>query len=314
MNLGPLVISALFSYLALNQMWFFKKGGKAFSVALFFIVLGASCYGSWVLLNISARAFPDIADKAIPSLIGIAKTYEIEVTFTDYESLRETTVDFIKGQTQHFSSLARFARGTSTQALYLLAGCVMAVSFFLTPGFHLEDRNAAPAKTAYTEWGEQLGQRFRAFYRSFVTVMGAQILISAVNTVLTSLFVLSASLPYAPLVIGLTFLCGLLPVIGNLISNTVIVGIGLTISPRMALIALVFLITIHKLEYFLNSRIIGQRIRNPFWMTLLGLIVGERLMGIPGIILAPVILNYIRVEASQAVAASKSEGVEEVES
>jgi predicted PurR-regulated permease PerM len=63
--------------------------------------------------------------------------------------------------------------------------------------------------------------------------------------------------------------------------------------------ALVFLIVLHKLEYFLNSKIIGDRIKNPVWLTLLALIVGERLMGIPGMILAPVILNYIKVEASK---------------
>ncbi len=109
--------------------------------------------------------------------------------------------------------------------------------------------------------------------------------------------VLAAGLPHAPVVIGITFLCGLLPVLGNLISNTIIVGISFTISPKMALWALAFLVVIHKLEYFLNSKIIGDRIRNPVWLTLLGLIVGEKLMGLPGMILAPVILNYLKVEA-----------------
>jgi predicted PurR-regulated permease PerM len=46
----------------------------------------------------------------------------------------------------------------------------------------------------------------------------------------------------------------------------------------------------------LNSKIIGSRIRNPVWLTLIALIIGERLMGIPGLILAPVVLNYLRVE------------------
>jgi predicted PurR-regulated permease PerM len=32
---------------------------------------------------------------------------------------------------------------------------------------------------------------------------------------------------------------------------------------------------------------------------LLALIVGERLLGIPGMILAPVILNYVRLEMSK---------------
>jgi predicted PurR-regulated permease PerM len=33
------------------------------------------------------------------------------------------------------------------------------------------------------------------------------------------------------------------------------------------------------------------------WLTLIGLVLGERLMGITGMILAPVLLYYIKVEA-----------------
>jgi predicted PurR-regulated permease PerM len=97
----------------------------------------------------------------------------------------------------------------------------------------------------------------------------------------------------------LTFLCGLLPIIGNIMSNTLIVGVGFTVSPNVALFALIFLVVIHKLEYFLNSKIIGDRIKNPMWLTLVGLVIGEKLMGIPGMILAPVVLHYIKVEASR---------------
>ena len=67
----------------------------------------------------------------------------------------------------------------------------------------------------------------------------------------------------------------------------------------MAGVSLIFLIGVHKLEYFLNSKIIGNRIRNPVWLTLIALILGERLMGIPGMILAPVVLNFLRVEMSK---------------
>jgi predicted PurR-regulated permease PerM len=116
---------------------------------------------------------------------------------------------------------------------------------------------------------------------------------------LTAIFVSAVSLPYAPVVIGITLLAGLLPIVGNLISNAIIVGITFMKSPQMAIAALVFLIVLHKLEYFLNSKIIGERIKNPVWLTLLGLVLGERLMGIPGMILAPVVLNYLKIEASQ---------------
>ena len=36
-----------------------------------------------------------------------------------------------------------------------------------------------------------------------------------------------------------------------------------------------------------------------FFLTMLALVLGEKLMGIPGMILAPTVLNYLRVEASQ---------------
>jgi hypothetical protein len=46
--------------------------------------------------------------------------------------------------------------------------------------------------------------------------------------------------------------------------------------------ALAFLVIIHKLEYFLNGKIIGNIVKLPMYMTLLGLIVGEALFGISG--------------------------------
>jgi predicted PurR-regulated permease PerM len=148
----------------------------------------------------------------------------------------------------------------------------------------------------YSVCCNEVSTRFRDFYRSFATVMGAQITISLINTLLTSIFLLAVRLPHAPLLIAITFLCGLVPIVGNLISNTIIVFAALTVSLKLAISALVFLVVIHKLEYLLNSKIIGDRIRNPVWLTLVALIIGERLMGIPGLILAPVVLNYLRVE------------------
>jgi predicted PurR-regulated permease PerM len=106
--------------------------------------------------------------------------------------------------------------------------------------------------------------------------------------------------------IGITFLCGLLPIIGNLISNTIIVGVAFTIAPQTALTALVFLVVLHKFEYFLNSKIVGDRIQNPMWLTLIGIVVGEKLMGIPGMILAPVLLHYIKVEGKRYSLAART--------
>ena len=56
--------------------------------------------------------------------------------------------------------------------------------------------------------------------------------------------------------------------------------IALVLIVALTVSSLVFLVVLHKLEYFLNSKVIGDRIKNPMWLTLLGLIIGETLMGI----------------------------------
>ena len=101
------------------------------------------------------------------------------------------------------------------------------------------------------------------------------------------------------------------PTVGFFFAELTIVGaICLWCSIAHIFAFLVFLVVIHKLEYLLNSKIIGDRIRNPVWLTLIALILGERLMGIPGLILAPVVLNYLRVEMLTVEVPARCEEVE----
>jgi predicted PurR-regulated permease PerM len=297
LRLATPLLAALLSYLALSRLSLGKRVGKWLAVCAFLVCLSSIAYGPGYFVNRTVKALPEIADKAIPSVISWARPCNIELPFTDYDTLKDAAFDTVKGEVRYLGSFARFARGASAQLLFLAAGCVVAISLFLNPRFELRRIGQNPTNL-YSRCCDQIAKRFALFYQSFVTVMGAQIVISAINTLMTAIFVGVVHLPYAVVVIGMTFLCGLLPVVGNLISNTIIVGIGFTVSPKMAFVALIFLVLIHKLEYFLNSKIVGWRIHNPLWLTLLGLVVGERLLGIPGMVLAPVVLNYVRLEAS----------------
>jgi predicted PurR-regulated permease PerM len=299
LRLATPLLAALFTYLALTRLHFFRRGGKWFAILVFLVFLGAIAYGLGYFVRQTVKALPEIADKAIPSVIETARQKGIELPFTDYDSLKEVAFDTVKREVHYLGSFAKFARGASTHLLFLAAGCVIAMGAFLNPQFELGRQPSEPRTDLYAQACTGIRIRFQNFYQSFVTVMGAQIIISAINTVLTAIFVLAMGLPYAVVITGVTFLCGLVPVVGNLISNTIVVAIGFTVSPKMALGALIFLVAIHKLEYLLNSKVVGWRIRNPLWLTLLGLIVGERLLGLPGMILAPVMLNYIKLEASR---------------
>jgi len=205
----------------------------------------------------------------------------------------------IKEQARYLGDFANFARHASTTFVFIIIAIVCAVSLFFNSRLDLFRESHKVPNNLYSVYCDEITARFSEFYHSFSTVIGAQIIISAINTMLTAIFVLVVHLPYGWIVVGLTFLCGLFPIVGNVVSNTVIVFIGFQVSPKIAFIALIFLIVIHKLEYFLNSKIVGARIRNPIWLTLIGLIIGEKLMGVPGMILSPVILNYLRVEMSK---------------
>jgi predicted PurR-regulated permease PerM len=298
LHLGIPIVAALFSYLTLKKLQVKPSWNPWYATAVFTILLIGMLWALTVFVNRTVKALPEIAQKVVPSVIETAKRYEIELPFTDYDSMREIALDTATSQVKYIGSFARFAQSTSRQFLLLIVGCIAAIGFFLNPQLDLKSQRPKPPNNLYSLCCTQLLSRFATFYHSFATVMGAQIIISTINTSLTAIFVAAVNLPYAVVVIGVTFLCGMIPVLGNLISNTIIVSIGFTVSPSMALIALGFLIAIHKLEYFLNSQIIGNRIEYPLWATLLGIVVGERLMGIPGMILAPVILHYIKSEAT----------------
>ena len=152
----------------------------------------------------------------------------------------------------------------------------------------------------------EIRQRLLVFGQSFENIVFAQIKISAVNTLLTGIFLLvvlpyfGVNLPYNKTLVILTFITGLIPVVGNLISNTVITIIAISISFKVAIAALVFLVLIHKLEYFINAKIIGTKINASAWELLLALFLMEACFGIPGILLAPIVYAYIKSELSKA--------------
>ena len=145
-------------------------------------------------------------------------------------------------------------------------------------------------------------ERMRRLAAAFETVVFAQIRISALNTLLTALYLevglrsFGVHLHFSKTMILLTFLFGLLPVVGNLISNTIIVLISASVSPGVAFSSLIFLILVHKLEYFMNARILGHQIHAAAWELLVAIFAFEAAFGIQGVVLAPIVYAYAKRE------------------
>lgn len=304
LQLGAPLLALLFSYFVLTKLARFIPN-KWITLAVFILLVAAISYTAGHFIRAAITALPTIADNSIPSALTWAEAHNLQLPFTDFEGLKARAMTAIKEEAHYLGNVANFARHASTTVVFMIIAVVCAVSIFFNSQLDLFRESHKVRNNLYSVCCDEITARFTELYRSFATVIGAQMTISAINTVLTAIFVFAVQLPYAPVVVGLTFLCGLFPIVGNVVSNTVIVFLGFLVSPKVAIGALIFLIVIHKLEYFLNSKIIGARIRNPIWLTLIGLIIGEKLMGVPGMILSPVVLNYIRVEMSKLEVTTK---------
>jgi len=154
----------------------------------------------------------------------------------------------------------------------------------------------------YKPFARTMVKRITLFGEAFRNIVFAQVRISAINTVFTSIYLIiilplmGVELPFIKTMIMITFIVGLVPVIGNLVSNTVIVIVSMSHSLAIALSSLFFLVIIHKFEYFLNARIVGGQIRANAWELLIAMVVMEVAFGIPGVVAAPIYYAYIKSE------------------
>src|SRR5437667_337741 len=79
LHLATPLLAALFSYLALTRFSFSGRRGKWLAVVVFLALLGAMAYGLGFFINQAVRALPEIADKAIPSIIDAARQKGIQL-------------------------------------------------------------------------------------------------------------------------------------------------------------------------------------------------------------------------------------------
>lgn len=137
---------------------------------------------------------------------------------------------------------------------------------------------------------------------AFTNVVFAQVKIATINAIATGIYLavvlplFGIDLPLVKTMIMLTFVFGLLPVVGNLMSNTVIVVVSLSHSVYIAGVSLLYLVVIHKVEYFLNAKIIGTQIRARPWEILIAMLVMEALFGMSGVVAAAIYYAYLKDE------------------
>lgn len=221
---------------------------------------------------------------------GALPAWAVERLPADADELRQSIAQWLRA---HSAQVQFWGATAGRVSFHVVIGMIIGAMVCL--------REAKPA-IAEGPLALALGARALRLGDAFRRVVFAQGRIAAINTALTAAYLmlvlpaLGIKLPLTNTLVAVTFVAGLLPVVGNVISNSVIVIVSLAHSPQLALASLAFLVAVHKLEYFLNARIVGTRIHARAWELLLAILVMEAAFGVAGAIAAPVYYAYLKQE------------------
>jgi predicted PurR-regulated permease PerM len=234
------------------------------------------------------------ASEVIQSWRGLLPAWVVQSLPTDADGLQSSIVSWLR---EHLAAVQSFGQEGTRILVRIVIGMVIGALIAL--------RQADPPAD-YRPLAKALAERAARFGEAFRRIVFAQVRIAAVNAALTAFYLaivlplLGVQLPLVKTMIAVTFVAGLVPVFGNLISNVVVVVVSLSVSPLVALGSLIYLVAIHKLEYFLNARIVGTQIEARTWELLLAMLLMEAAFGIAGLIAAPIYYAYLKDELSAA--------------
>jgi predicted PurR-regulated permease PerM len=236
------------------------------------------------LLDFMARTVLELRQKLPPS---------IAVQLPDgSDDLQRILAHYLAAQA---GALAHTGRTWVTRLIFAYVGLLVGVLAALRP-------TGEPLRPL----AAQLHLRARRFGDTFRQIVVAQFWISLLNTCLTAIFLLvvlplwGVHMPYIGLLLLLTFVAGLVPIVGNLTCNTVLTLVGLSVSLPVALACLAFLILIHKTEYFVNAKVIGSRTHMGVWELLAVMFIMEAVFGPAGLVAAPLFYAYTKKELQAA--------------
>ena len=204
--------------------------------------------------------------------------------------LQAATVEWLR---EHAAELQALGKEAGLALAHILVGMVIGAMVAAR-----ETVAGAPLRPLAAALADRILRVAEAFRR----IVFAQVRISLLNTFFTALYLAVAlplfgvHLPLTKTLIAVTLIAGLLPLIGNLMSTVVIVVVSLAHSPQTAVASLVFLVVVHKLEYFLNARIVGGQIKAAAWELLTAMLLMEAVFGIPGVIAAPIVYAWVKDE------------------
>ncbi|KDN14146.1 hypothetical protein BGI40_03820 [Snodgrassella communis] len=307
------VISGLLTYTLTQKLEDFlarkmhRWGNKAklFSVlllSLLIMVLLIGSFGYLISWVISVAKDPQQTLTHIQNLFN-SITNSLPKELSNYLpdnliELRANALNFIKEHVLYLQSIIK-------QLFHSLLIIIIGMIIGLIAGYQQNKRNITETSSTSTIYMQALKDGLDRLILVFQYVAFSQVIIALFNTIMTAIFLLvvlplfGIHLPFSKSLILATFILGLIPIIGNLIVNTIMCLVAFTISFWIAVIVLAYLIIIHKVEYILNAKIVGTRIHAGICELLIAMVLSETLFGVIGLVFAPIFYAFLKLSLKQ---------------
>jgi predicted PurR-regulated permease PerM len=283
-----LILSRGFGFLATKLSGWTRVGEKVWVVALVVLLLGAIGGGVYAGVH-----------RSLPTVIRLSHSAPERVQAfkdTDLYKMVEEHVDLDKyeEQIQHFTqSLLKALRSTGRVLLHLVIALILAV-------LYLFERREVDALYAGVPARSVLGNVV-AFFTfaadAILLTVKVQVIVAAVNAVITLPILIGLGLPHVASLMVMVFAFGLVPVVGNFLSGTVLVILSYLRKGWIGVgVFLVSTFVLHKIEsYYLNPRLTAQHVKLPSLFLIASLIIWEHLVGVAGIFISfPVLYVGLR--------------------
>lgn len=291
-----LIVNSLHSWVGTKVHSKFAHNVTLLAMVLFTVaILTGIGVGIYSGIHVGKTNFVNLSDDALKILQQLKNYLPSSLVAyipEDVIQLKEHATEILKNNVPNMLTITiASAKGLLHVIIGMLIGSIIVFSLLKENG----EKEQAP-------FAKELINRISLFTEVFQKVIFAQVKISFINTVLTAIYLLVAlpifgiHIPYATTLVLLTFLFGLLPVIGNLMSNAFIVLLSLMVSFDVAIASLSFLVIVHKLEYYVNAKIVGEQIKTSIWEMLIVMLILESAFGVLGAVLGPVLYGYIKEE------------------
>lgn len=270
---------------------YITKDGNIKSFLSFFISfiiftgVGAMLYFS---IHYMAKDLNDLLYRSQPIIIDNLKSYGIEEIET-ISQIYDKILEYFKSNIN-----------VITTSLGLLTKVLIGVIFGLI--FHFNKVDAKANTNLEGRVINDISYYSHKIFVSFKNLMEIQVLVSLMNTTIVSFMALALTpiindnnfLPYWYVIIPLTAILSLIPVVGNVLINILLILGTIQVSIWWVVFGVGMFIGIHKLELILIGSKIKEKVGLPFGYILTSMLLGELLFhSMSGMLLGMVILLTI---------------------